>query len=489
MFLAKGLGVHTITSAGNVETAAGARYALPIQRWTLGANITGNINFPNQNNHKNIQLDMGSNFIESNNASSAITYSDTDSTVLKIVGSGNISAGALNGSGVAESLSVSRSYAYDVFGSAYNSTDTGKLPNVTNATRATNGVFTFASDVTAGSGTNGTLSTSPPNNVFRMGFQGPENEFGDWNTTLFTVTSISANGLTVTTSNNTTGSGFYTWGAYSGTPSSYVEEGTGTTIYFTDYDDHPNTTYGVNEMDWDGVNIRVGTVSLDPQNDRIKRGTYHSYQSTNSSNSRSIYGGSETTFNDQTLAGGPNGGSTATESVLGTGYHILTLRPGRWYSFKVYQSAREHSRGYGGGRPSPRWQISGIPSTMTKSWGSATNSPMNTQRLYQPHDGDSLWFYGYVTESTLIAINGESENNVRAGMPNGGGPKTPFMGGSNPGNTSGTTYYPALVNSQPYSPDYKAFDGAGVTTGTDGTVSAGLDLSGWSGSYSRTGFL
>ncbi len=468
MFLAKGLGVHTITSAGNVQTAAGARYALPIQRWTLGANITGNINFPNQNNHKNIQLDMGSNFIETNNASSAITYSDTDSTVLKIIGSGNISAGALNSSGVAESLSISRSYAYDVFGSAYNSTDTGKLPNVTNATKASNAVFTFSSSVLAGSGTNGTLSTSPPNNVFRMGFQGPENEFGDWNTTLFTVTSISSNGLTVTTSNNTTGSGFYTWGAYTS---------------------HPNPNFTGQAMDWDGTNIRVGTVSLDPQNDRIKRGTYHGYQGTNSSNSRSIYGGSETTFNDQTIAGGANGGSTATESVLGTGYHILTLRPGRWYSFKVYQSQREHSRGYGGGRPTPRWQISGIPSTMTKSWGSAANSPLNTNRTYFPYDGDSLSFYGYVNENTLIAINGESENNVRAGMPNGGGPKTPFMGGHNPGNTSGTVYYPALANSQPYSPDYKAFDGTGVTTGTDGTVSAGLDLSGWSGSYSRTGFL
>lgn len=439
MFLvAKGVSKYEITASGNVETAAGPRYKLPIQRWSLGSNITGNINFPNSNNHKNLEFDVGSYFIEANNASDAITYADTDSTVLKLLGSGTISAGELDGSGNPTASSVSRSYSMDVFGSFKNSTDTGILPTITAATKATNAVFTFASDVTAGTGTNGTLSTTPPNNVFRIGFRGPEDDQGDWMRTLFTVTNISGNGLTVTCSNNTTS--FPTWSS---------------------------------------SQSRVGTISLASDDDRIFRGTSNGYQGTNSSNSQTEYGVSEVTFNDSQISGGAGGGNVATEQVLGSGYHVLTLRPGRWYSFRCYSSYREDSRG----RSDTRWQISGIPSTMTKSWGSAENSPNITG------DGSSMYFNGYVTENTLITISGESENNVRNGMPGGGGPKTAFMGGSVPPTTSGTISYAASVNGNPYSPDYFAFNGAGITKDTDGTVTAGIDFTSYTGVYSRTGII
>lgn len=437
-FVAKGVGKYSITASGNVETAAGARYKLPIQRWSLGSNITGNVNFPDNANHKNLEFDVGTYFIETNNASDAVTFADTDSTELVLKGSGNISAGSLDSSGNATATSTARSYAMCVFGSARNTSDTGVLPSITAATKAANGVFTFSSDVTAGSGTNGTLSTTAPNNVFRIGFRGPEDDQGSWMRTLFTVTSISANGLTVTTSNNT--SGFPTWS---------------------------------------GTQSRVGTISLAEGNDRIWRGTYLSTQSTNSSNSQTLYGVGENTINDTTMGGGPGGGSIATEQVLGSAWHILTLRPGRWYTFRCYGSHREHSRG----RSDNKWQISGIPSTMTKSWGASTNSGDITG------DGSSLYFYGYVTENTLISISGESENNVRAGIPNGGGPKTPFIGNYNPGNASGTVVYSANPGGNPYSPDYFAFNGAGVTKNTDGTVTGGIDLTGYTGKYSRTGFV
>ena len=117
MFLvAKGVSKYEITAAGNVETAAGPRYKLPIQRWSLGANITGNVNFPNSNNHKNLEFDVGSFFIEADNASDAVTYADTDATTLKLFGSGNISAGSLDGSGNPSATSVARSYSMGVFG-------------------------------------------------------------------------------------------------------------------------------------------------------------------------------------------------------------------------------------------------------------------------------------------------------------------------------------------------------------------------------------
>lgn len=440
MFLvAKGVSKYEITAAGNVETAAGPRYKLPIQRWSLGANITGNVNFPNSNNHKNLEFDVGSFFIEADNASDAVTYADTDSTVLKLFGSGNISAGSLDGSGNPSATSVARSYSMDVFGSFKNSSDTGILPTITNATKASNAVFTFASDVTAGSGTNGTLSTTAPNNVFRIGFRGPEDDQGDWMRTLFTVTSISGNGLTVTCSNDTTS--FPTWSS---------------------------------------SQSRVGTISLAPDDDRIFRGTSNGYQGTNSSNSQTEYSVSEVTFNDSQISGGAGGGNVATEQVLGSGYHVLTLRPGRWYSFRCYTSHRENSRGRG----DARWQISGIPSTMTKSWGSAENSP-NVD-----NDGGSMYFNGYVTENTLISISGESENNVRNGMPGGGGPKTAFMGGSVPPTTSGTVVFAATTSGgNPYSPDFFAFNGAGVTKDADGTVTAGVDLTSYTGLYSRTGII
>jgi len=438
MLIAKGLGKYTITASGNVETAAGARYKMPVQRWELGADISGNVNFPDNSNHKNLEFDVGSYFIETDNASDAITYADTDSTILTLIGSGNISAGSLDGSGDPTATSTARSYSMCVFGSAQNTSDTGVLPSITAATKATNGVFTFSSDVTAGSGTNGVLSTTAPNNVFRIGFRGPEDDQGDWMRTLFTVTSISGDGLTVTTSNNTTG--FSTWS---------------------------------------GTQSRVGTISQAPDDDRIWRGTRHSSQSTNSTNSQSEYSVSETTFDDTRIAGGPFGGETATEQILGSAWHILTLRPGRWYSFRCYSSFRENSRGVS----NTKWQISGIPSTMTKSWGAGTNSGDITS------DGGSLYFNGYVTENTLISISGESENNVRASMPNGGGPKTPFMGGSTPPTTSGTVVYSAQPGGNPYSPDYFAFNGAGVTKDADGTVTAGIDLTGYTGKYSRTGFV
>jgi len=440
MFLvAKGVSKYEITAAGNVETAAGPRYKLPIQRWSLGANITGNVNFPNSNNHKNLEFDVGSFFIEADNASDAVTYADTDSTVLKLFGSGNISAGSLDGSGNPSATSVARSYSMDVFGSFKNSSDTGILPTITNATKASNAVFTFASDVTAGSGTNGVLSTTAPNNVFRIGFRGPEDDQGDWMRTLFTVTSISGNGLTVTCSNDTTS--FPTWSS---------------------------------------SQSRVGTISLAPDDDRIFRGTSNGYQGTNSSNSQTEYSVSEVTFNDSQISGGAGGGNVATEQVLGTGYHVLTLRPGRWYSFRCYCSHRENSRGRG----DATWQISGIPSTMTKSWGSAENSPNITG------DGSSMYFNGYVTENTLITISGESENNVRNGMPGGGGPKTAFMGGSVPPTTSGTVVFAASTSGgNPYSPDFFAFNGAGVTKDADGTVTAGVDLTSYTGLYSRTGII
>jgi len=120
---------------------------------------------------------------------------------------------------------------------------------------------------------------------------------------------------------------------------------------------------------------------------------------------------------------------------------------------------------------------------MTKSWGSAENSPDITG------DGSSMYFNGYVTENTLITISGESENNVRAGMPGGGGPKTPFIGGYVPPTTSGTATYAASVNGNPYSPDYFAFNGAGITKDTDGTVTAGIDFTSYTGVYSRTGII
>lgn len=437
MFVTKGLSKYVITSSGNVETASGSRYKLPIQRWELGANITGNVNFPNNSNHKNIVFNVGSNFIEAENSSDAVTYADTDNTVLKILGSGNISAGVLDGSGNPSSASISRSYAMDVFGSVQNTSDTGVLPSITGATTATNGVFTFSSNVKSGSGTNGVLSTTAPNNVFRIGFRGPEDDQGDWMRTLFTVTSISSDGLTVTTSNNT-----------SSFPS------------------------------WSGTQTRVGTVSQAPANDRIWRGTSNGTQSTNSSNSQSEYSVSETTFNDSQIAGGAGGGSTNTESVLGSAWHVITLRPGRWYVFYCYSSPRENSVA-----ATTKWQISGIPSTMTKSWGSGENSPDITS------DGASLHFYGYVAQNTLISISGDSENNVRAGMPNGGGPKTPFMGAYNMSNQSGSAVYSAEYNSNPYSPDFFAFNGAGVTKNADGTVTAGINLASYTGKYSRTGFV
>lgn len=438
MLIAKGLGKYTITASGNVETAAGGRYKMPVQRWSLGANISGNVNFPDNSNHKNLEFDVGTYFIETDNASDAVTFADSDSTELVLKGSGNISAGSLDSSGDPTATSTARSYAMCVFGSAQNTSDTGVLPSITAATKASNGVFTFSSDVTAGSGTNGTLSTTAPNNVFRIGFRGPEDDQGDWMRTLFTVTSISGDGLTVTTSNDT--SGFSTWS---------------------------------------GTQSRVGTISQAPDDDRIWRGTYVSGQSTNSSNSQTEYGVSENTFNDTRISGGPFGGETATESILGSAWHILTLRPGRWYSFRCYSSFRENSRG----RSDTKWQISGIPSTMTKSWGASTNSGDITS------DGGSLYFNGYVTENTLISISGESENNVRSGMPGGGGPKTPFMGNSTPPTTSGTIVYSANPGGNPYSPDYFAFNGAGVTKDADGTVTAGIDLTGYTGKYSRTGFV
>lgn len=440
-FVAKGVGKYEITASGNVETAAGARYKLPIQRWSLGANISGNLNFPDNSNHKNLEFDVGSYFIETDNASDAVTFADANSNTLVLKGSGNVSAGSLDSNGDASSTSVARSYSMDVFASSRNTSDTGVLPSITAATKASNGVFTFSSDVTAGSGTNGTLSTTAPNNVFRIGFRGPEDDQGSWMRTLFTVTSISANGLTVTTSNDT--SGFSTWS---------------------------------------GTQTRVGTISQAADDDRILRGTYRSYQSTNSTNTQTEYGVSETTVNDQTMAGGPGGGSIATEQVIGSNWHILTLRPGNWYSFFVYCSHREHSRG----RSDATWQISGTPTTMTKSWGASTNSGNITG------DGSSLSFSGYVTENTLISISGESENNAR-GVMNGngaGGPKTQFIGGySGIGSTSGTVVYSANPGGNPYSPDYFAFAGAGVTKNADGTVTAGIDLTGYTGKYSRTGFV
>ena len=101
-----------------------------------------------------------------------------------------------------------------------------------------------------------------------------------------------------------------------------------------------------------------------------------------------------------------------------------------------------------------------------------------------------MYFNGYVTENTLITISGESENNVRAGMPGGGGPKTPFMGGSTPPTTSGTVVFAATTSGgNPYSPDFFAFNGAGVTKDADGTVTAGVDLTSYTGLYSRTGII
>ena len=121
---------------------------------------------------------------------------------------------------------------------------------------------------------------------------------------------------------------------------------------------------------------------------------------------------------------------------------------------------------------------------MTKSWGSSENSPNITG------DANSLGFYGYVTENTVIAISGESQNNVRNGMTGGGGPKTPFLGNfTNLSNQSGTVVYKATVDGNPYAPDFFAFTGAGVTKNSDGTVTAGIDLTNHTGKYSRTGFV
>ena len=122
----------------------GARYKLPIQRWSLGANISGNVNFPDNSNHKNLEFDVGSYFIETDNASDAVTFADANSNTLVLKkGSGNISAGSLDTNGDASATSVARSYSMDVFASSRNTSDTGVLPSITAATKASNGVFTF----------------------------------------------------------------------------------------------------------------------------------------------------------------------------------------------------------------------------------------------------------------------------------------------------------------------------------------------------------
>ena len=303
-------------------------------------------------------------------------------------------------------------YSYDVFGSSRNTQNTGRLPNLTAFTRAANGVATFAGDV------RGVLSTNAGSNVFRIGFNRGNQANGAWNTTLFTVQSITNNGRTVTVTNNTSG--------------------------FPNY----NTANA-------GFVAGLST-DVDGSHDRIWRSTYNAFHATNEASADAAYGnlGGQVTFNGQRISGGPFGGSTFTSDVLGTDWHVLTLRPGRWYRFRTYNSTRDGTTDAG-------WQIAGIPTaTMTTENFTGANSNVITG------DGAFIGFYGYVTEPTLIAISGGSENNLRAGMPGGGGPKTPFMGGWDPTNSSGLV--PITTHTYAYSKN--ANTGPANITNINGTA-------------------
>ena len=57
---ANALNAPSITDAANLMTLSGAQYNKPIQRFMLRSDVTGTLTIPNNGNHRNIQLDMGS---------------------------------------------------------------------------------------------------------------------------------------------------------------------------------------------------------------------------------------------------------------------------------------------------------------------------------------------------------------------------------------------------------------------------------------------
>ena len=292
---------------------------------------------------------------------------------------GSLSVGTVRVTRVAGTPITDNKVSYDIFGSAYNTQNTGRLPNVTAFTRASNGVATFASAHGLSAG-----------DVFRMSYQRDDEYDANWNTTLFTVSSVSGNNVTVT--NNT--SGFSTFGANHGR--------------------------------------FVGTMSSDEDgsHDRILFGTFGGGgQATHRDNANTEYGtlGGVLTVNDQRAAGGGGGGSTILTAVIpGTDWHVLTLRPGRWYTFRMVASDAQENAGVIGG--ASRFRVDGLPSTFSTTSAEVRSTGDNNIA--------SAWIRGYVTSNTLISLGGNSENNLIS-VGGGGGIKTPFFGGGAKSFTSG----------------------------------------------------
>lgn len=159
MFVAKGLSKVNLTAGGDVSTAAGAAYALPIQKIEVTSSFTGVVTIPNNDNHVIVDFDVGSNSV-GGNGSTPIVYNNSNNVTLRISGSGKIGSGTISAGAfvpLSTNSTVTRTDGYVPY-----STTEGKDYSLPQTTKSKiNGLSTFVTTTsgvarsTGGSSTDG----------------------------------------------------------------------------------------------------------------------------------------------------------------------------------------------------------------------------------------------------------------------------------------------------------------------------------------------
>jgi hypothetical protein len=159
MLVAKGLSKVNLTAGGDVSTAAGAAYALPVQKIEVTSSFTGVVTIPNNDNHVIVDLDVGSNSV-GGNGSTPIVYNNSNSVTLRISGSGKIGSGTISGgSFVAKTTDANVSFTDGFVPYATSDSENYTLPQTTKS--KVNGLSTFVTTTsgvarsTGGSSTDG----------------------------------------------------------------------------------------------------------------------------------------------------------------------------------------------------------------------------------------------------------------------------------------------------------------------------------------------
>ena len=513
----------------DVEATAGARYALPVQIINVDSDLSSTLDISHHANHKYIELNLGAHNIVTD-GSPAIRFDNTDGQTLRLVGSGLLSAGgSITTTGTANAASQTNFSGVTGLTMERTSTTTPRSLSTTTWVSPGTNIGYFSSDTGMGNmdsvGMTILSTTSLAQVQYNTGTvtaKGPAFQNGD---TGFGLSATAANALTTTLT-----AGTRAVGVLPSNGASLVASGTGrvdATPASTAYTFTATNNTG-NSLTVNGTTVANGdseVISSDQSGSTLActvvRPSTTSYTGTANAASQTNFGGltgltlARTSTSSSAFTGALGAVTTrASRQSIQTNQtpltytvtaadSIITASAGRGNddsAVRLTGTAGSHSINLDSGGVGtsvavsyrgPAFQTgddSGITTSgtlsasdvvsLTQSQGTETQGVNITSRRRASVTTTTYTFTATNGTGNAITVNGTSIANGSSAT----------ISSNQSGSTLAITAVAPAVNSDgnPLAPASKAIVGNGVLSGTDGTVTAGVNFTNFTGRYSRT---